>query len=113
MRIANLTPHSLTLVGDNGTLTVPPSGSIARLTVTRTAFDSIVVDGVLLPVNLPIMGDIVGLPGYQADVILVVSALVAGAANRADVMSPGNLLRDAQGNVVGAEGLCAYVGGVA
>ncbi len=114
MNIINLTPHSLTLVGENGTLTVPASGSIARLTVTRTALDSIVIDGVSLPINLPVMGEIVGLPPMETGIILVVSALVAGAANRADVMSPGNLLRDGVGNVIGAEGLCAYqIGGLA
>ena len=111
LKRVNLTPHSLTLVGDNGTLTVPPSGSIARLAVTRTALDSIAIDGVSLPVNLPVMGGIIGLPPAQAGVVIVVSALVAGAVNRADVYSPGNLLRDGAGNVIGAEGLCAYVAG--
>lgn len=108
MQIRNLTPHALTLVGDNGTVTVPASGQVARLAVTRTALDPITIDGVTLPVSRPTLGEIVGLPAPEPGVILVVSALVAEAANRGDVMSPGELLRDAAGNVIGARGLCAY-----
>lgn len=106
--ILNLTPHPLTLVGEDGTLTVPASGQVARLAVTRTACAPVTFDGVTLPVSRPTMGDIVGLPAPAPGVILVVSALVAEAAGRADVMSPGELLRDTTGAVIGARGLCAY-----
>jgi hypothetical protein len=111
MKIINLTPHALTIVGENGTLVVPPSGQVARLAVTRTALDPVLVDGVTLTVSLPVMGEVEGLPPIEAGVILVVSALVAGVVNRPDVMSPGELIRDDSGNVIGARGLCAYVGG--
>jgi hypothetical protein len=108
MSLLNLTPHPLTLRGENGTLEVPPSGQIARLAVTRTACAPVTVDGVTLPITRPTMGDIVGLPAPEPGVILVVSALVAEAAGRGDVMSPGELIRDGSGAVVGARGLCSY-----
>lgn len=108
MNLKNLTPHPLALAGENGTLSVPPSGQIARLAVTRTACPPVTVDGVTLPVSRPELGEIVGLPAPEPGVILVVSALVAEAASRADVMSPGELLRDSAGSVIGARGLCAY-----
>jgi len=108
MKIINLTPHALSIVGDNGTLTIPPSGTVARLAVTRTALAPVVVDGVSLTISLPVMGDVTDLPSAVDDVILVVSALVAGAVNRTDVYSPGELIRDGAGNVIGARGLCAY-----
>jgi hypothetical protein len=57
------------------------------------------------------MGEVTDLPAAEAGVLLVVSALVAGAAKRSDVYSPGELIRDAGGNVIGARGLCAYTGG--
>jgi hypothetical protein len=113
MKIVNLTPHSLTLVGENGTLVVPPSGVVVRLAVTRTALDSVTVDGVSIPVSLPVLGDVTDMPAAEVGVILVVSALVAGAVNRFDVYSPGELIRDSGGNVIGARGLCAYAGGAA
>ena len=108
MKILNLTPRPLTLVGENGTLEVPPSGRVARLGVTRTACSPVTVDGVTLTVSRPQLGDIVGLPAPEPWVLLVVSAMVAEAAGRADVMSPGELLHDGAGNVIGARGLCAY-----
>jgi hypothetical protein len=108
MKIVNMTPHPLTLVGNNGTLNVPVSGQVARLAVTRQILAPVTVDGVELPVNCPVLGDIVGLPDPQTGVILVVSALVAEAAERLDVMSPGELLRDENGGIIGAKGLSSY-----
>ena len=92
-------------------MTIPPSGVIARIAVTRTALAPVTIDGVELAVSLPVMGEVTDLPSLKAGVIFVVSALVAGAANRPDVMSPGELIRDGAGNVIGARGLCAYVTG--
>jgi len=111
MKIKNLTPHALTIVGVNGTLVVPPSGVVARLAVTRTALAPVTIDGVELPISIPVMGEVTDLPPAEDGVILVVSALVAGAVNRPDVMSPGELIRDSNGNVIGAKGLCAYIAG--
>jgi len=108
MKIINLTPHPLTLVGENGTVIVPKGDQVARLAVTRTALPAIVIDGISLAVNIPTMGDIDGLPNPQDGVIYVTSALVADAARRTDVYSPGDLLRDTAGNIIGAKGLCAY-----
>ena len=111
--IVNLTPHPLVLVGTNGTLEVPPSGQIARLAVTRQQLDPVIVDGVELPVSRASMGAVEGLPTPQDGVLLVVSALVAGAVSRPDVLSPGELIRDGSGAVIGARGLAAYAGGAA
>ena len=108
MKTINLTPHPLTVVGEGGTLQVPPSGQIARLAVERTALDPVTIDGVTLPVSRPKLGEITGLPPAEAGVIFVASALVAEASSRADVFSPGELLRSPEGVVIGAKGLCSY-----
>jgi len=109
--IKNLTPHPLTIVGEGGTLQVPTSGQIARLAVTRTALDPVLIDGVTLPVSRPSLGEITGLPPAEEGVIFVASALVAEASNRADVFSPGELIRSPEGAVIGARGLCSYYKG--
>lgn len=108
-KIKNLTPHPITLVGENGTLTIQPSGQVARLAVTRETLAPVVIDGVVLPVSRPTLGEIVGLPEPKAGVLYVVSALVAQQAKQKDVVSVGELLRDEAGRVIGASGLCAYV----
>jgi len=59
------------------------------------------------------MGEPTGLPERQEGVILIVSALVAehpSLAHRTDLASPGEAIRDADGKIVGAKGLCAGPG---
>ena len=108
MKLINLTPHALTIHGNGGILTLPPSGQVARLAVQRLALPAIAVDGITIPVCRPTLGAITGLPEFTEGVILVVSALVADAAKRTDVMSPGELVRDEAGVIIGALGLCSY-----
>lgn len=47
------------------------------------------------------------LPDPQPDIVFIVAKAVADAApaHRGDLMSPGRLLRDAEGKVVGCDGL--------
>lgn len=115
MRIVNLTPHALNLHGIDASspiaalvVNVPPSGTIARLTVSRKAIASVTFNGVKIGICQSNFGDITGLPVSEDGTIFVTSALVAEAAKRADVFSPGELVRDEVGVVVGANGLTAY-----
>ena len=102
--IVNLTPHSLSLVTTNGgTLTVPPSGAVARVASTTRDL-GVTPEGVRL--TCPSFGAVEGLPGPQEGTLYVVSALVRAAVpGRSDVASPGDLVRDAEGRVVGASSL--------
>ena len=109
MKLINLTPHTLTLHGVGGAITVAPSGAIARLAVTRVELTPVLVDGVVLPVNRPTIGAVSGLPPESdGGVLYIVSAMVAEAVRRRDVASPGELVRDGAGVVTGAKGLCSY-----
>jgi hypothetical protein len=115
MRIVNLTPHALNLHGTDATselatlvITVPPSGTVARLAVSRKAIATVTFNGVKIGICQSSFGDITGLPVPEAGTVFVVSALVAEAAKRADVFSPGELVRDEVGVVIGANGLTAY-----
>lgn len=105
MTFINLTPHSITLCG----LVIPPSGTIARVAVTRVPY------GVCTPYNnrdiqVPLFiaeyGEVSGLPAQAERTIYIVSALVRQAVpERYDVGSPADLVRDEKGNVVGANSL--------
>lgn len=77
-RFINLTPHEITL---NDGRSFPPSGAIARVSTSYTQFDE---DGVATAD----FGDVSGLPEPEEGVIYIVSALVAQAAKRRDVVSP-------------------------
>lgn len=116
MKIVNLTAHVLNIVGKTGTMSIPPSGKIARLKekIVRTAPPLIVVDGWgeanhhEIPVVVKGMEQIIDLPQPEDDVVLVTSALVAQEAvnaGRHDVLCPGTLVRDDKGVVIGCQGL--------
>ena len=99
MTIINLTPHAITVVGN---ATFAPSGAVARcasITSAAGSFDEI-------PLTSVSYGDVESLPAPQKGVLYVVSALVRAAVpSRKDVASPGDLLRDDKGNVIGCKSL--------
>lgn len=104
MNLINLTPHSITIEKANGqTVTIPPSGTVARCAETRVHVRD--VDGIA--VSRAVYGDVTDLPDPQPDTIYIVSALVALAARRDDVLFPGPAIRDAEGKVIGCWGLSA------
>jgi len=110
VEVINLTPHPLTIERVDGTVaTIPATGVVARLAVTREARPAVKTTVGEFAVTTPKLGAIEGLPDPQVGKIYVVSALVADAAKRPDVFSPGELLRDAEGKIIGARGLGAYV----
>lgn len=110
MRIINLTPHAINLMPagpDGPTVTIPPSGQVARCAVDRVQVDTITVDGgISVPVNTTRFGQVSGLPDPQPDTIYVVSALVAQATpDRQDVFIVDDAIRDDQGRIIGARAL--------
>jgi len=106
MKIVNLTPHALNLLVGGKDIVIQPSGTIARAATVRKQIGSISVDGVDVPINKTVFGDISGLPDPAPDTIYVVSMLVAQAVpNRDDVYIVDDIVRDDQGRIVGAKAL--------
>lgn len=104
MTITNLTPHQLDLLDADGNhvKSVDPSGDVARVDQTRTRTGDVVG----IPTYRTSFGDVTGLPDPKDDTIYVVSGLVLSAVDgRDDVYAPGDLVRDDDGNPVGAKGL--------
>jgi len=97
----NLTPHIIKEV--NTGLEIPPSGTVARVSVTYTKVDEI--NGI--PVFQRTYGDVVNLPDPTPNTIYIVSGMVNAVpeiANRNDVVSPGELVRDSEGKPIGCNG---------
>jgi hypothetical protein len=110
-QLINITPHALNIHGVGGNvISIPPSGVVARLSVSREARPTLTVDsGFTIGVVKPTLGQVQDLPPPSEGITFVASALVAEAARRPDVMSPGELVRDTAGVITGCKGLCAYV----
>ena len=90
-------------------LTIPPSGTVARLETYRFKTGmNVISEGVILAVWRTEYGLITGLPEPQPDTLYIVSALVRIRARRDDVISLGDLIRDDQGRITGAA--CLEVG---
>lgn len=104
MKIANLTPHAINFVSNNGTplLTVEPSGQLARVSVrTETIGD---IGGI--PVTQSVFGEVEGLPAPEDGTIYIVSSLVAGRVpDRHDVFIPNESVRDDKGRIIGCKSL--------
>jgi len=99
----NLTPHTINVVqSEVGTMVVPPSGNVARCAqTTEIAYN---VGDIVC--RRTVYGNVEGLPDRTPSVFYIVSALVRTAVpNRADVLSPGELVRDSNGQPIGCKGL--------
>lgn len=96
--IMNLTPHAIVLPDR----TIEPSGQVARcseITIPVSMFD-----GVEIVVRR--YGEVTGLPEPQDGVLYVVSMLVRMARpDRHDLVSPGDLIRDNAGKIIGCKNL--------
>jgi len=105
MRLVNLTPHAVVLHRADGTTeSIPPSGTVARVTQVATRVGS--VSGVPVVTTRP--GPVTGLPDFEVDdgAGYIVSALVRIALpDRIDLFSPSELVRDITGAVVGCRSL--------
>lgn len=99
--IKNLTPHAVRIQTSAGVVEVPASGTIARVGTKRIPMPE--VEGI--PVVKTEFGEVEGLPAPEAGTIFIVSALVLSRVSRGDVFAPGELIRDAGGNVIACKGL--------
>ena len=106
----NLTPHALNVKClDGSTLVLPPSkDGAARVIYDRLPPEQVSIAG--HEIAVAVAGsprEIIGLPEPEEGVVYIVAKAVADAAptSRGDLMSPGRLLRDAEGKVIGCDGL--------
>ena len=109
----NLTPHTLNVKALDGTMIAiaPDSRGVARVVYDRLPPEQATLNGHEIAISVAgSPREIVGLPDPEEDdglVVYIVSKAVADAApaSRGDLMSPGRLLRDAAGRVIGCDGL--------
>jgi hypothetical protein len=102
MKFINLTPHDITVIRASGdSTTFAKSGTIAR--VSQETVVARTVDGI--NISTATFGPVVGLPEREDDTLYIVSAMVKSASTgRSDLVSPGELVRDIIGNVIGCKG---------
>ncbi len=103
IRFVNLTPHVINIVANRHgqKFDFAPSGTVARVSTTRRAC----ADVYGVETFLVDFGEVTDLPAPVEGTVYIVSGMVAAAAPRPDVFSPGELVRDEAGRPVGCKGL--------
>lgn len=99
MIVRNFTPHTINMIELEFSI---PSHGVARVQQeNKFAF----MWGEI-PVMRTSFGEVTGLPEQENGVMLIVSAMVRAALpDRKDLVSPGDLVRDDQGRVIGCKSL--------
>lgn len=94
MKLINYTPHTINLPN----MSIPPCGEIARCEeITKEAFNVNKIQFVYKT-----YGKVTNLPDNKSEVIYIVSMMVRQALpNRYDLASPGDLIRDENGQITG------------
>lgn len=111
MIVKNLTPHIITLVGEDGRrVVIPPEGAPARCDDTTTRVGELgFAGGIVVPLVVRRLGLPENLPPEEGGVLLVVSHTVAMAAGRRDLVVPADFVRDGRGRVIGCKALSHVV----
>ena len=105
MKVINMTPHAVHIVSPEGVRIreYPASGGTIRLK-SETVPDGMLSDGT--PVTKTVFGEPIGLPDEAPDTVYLVSQLVKNACPaRKDLLVPAEVVRDADGNIVGCKSL--------
>jgi hypothetical protein len=98
-KFLNLTPHHINM--PDGTV-LEPSGILARCEEVSTPVGSI--DGNAIITRR--YGQVENLPAPEGDVYFIVSHMTRVACpDRLDLLSPGDLVRDEAGNIIGCRNL--------
>lgn len=100
--LVNLTQHPINIILDGTTLTIAPSGTVARVDCVRDQ----IADGIVTTKYL----NTTDLPDQVRGRLLIVSALVRLAApDRDDLVGPDSgpvgSVRDADGRIIGVRGI--------
>lgn len=99
--IVNLTPHVINIISST-TTTFLPSGKVAR--VTQNLLEVGNENGI--PIFTEKLGEVENLPPPKDDTLFIVSVMVRTACpNRFDLVSPGKMIRNDEGQPIGCEGL--------
>jgi hypothetical protein len=105
--LANYTPHSVTILSDDGPLSIPVSGPPARVVQTRGDLEPIRVGAFDIAVGWSQIGtEVINLPEVRPGQLIIVARMVAeAAADRSDLVFPDDLVRNDNGAVVGCRRL--------
>ena len=98
----NLTPHVVRVLKQDGSfMKIEPCGIVPRLSAQSVKVGT----NLDVPIFKTVFGETKDLPNKRDNILLIVSAMVRTAnPTRDDLVSPKELIRDDNGNIIGCEG---------
>lgn len=117
MKLINLTPHVVTIIGDFSVQDISTSGSIARVIMKSERIGTVIKNVPLVAQRLEC---VVGLPEPQPNVSYIVSSLVLQALKAQGIQrndcyapdtSPDGIVKNYGGKTMGVRGLTQTVVG--
>lgn len=108
MEIVNLTPHAITIIGENKNLVIEPSGIVTRIGSYTKTVGLLIAENqgpFEIPVTVTKYDEVENLPEPVNDTIYIVSAMVANAIKRHDLYIPNETVRDDKGRIIGCKSL--------
>ena len=107
-KILNYTRHPITIVTDEGTITIQSHGQ-ARCSTSRELIEYMDFEGAKVRVNKTVFGAVEGLPEEREDTVIIVSAILANvmrSKGRNDLMVVDSPIHEG-GKIMGCRALSA------
>ena len=105
-KLINLTPHAVTIVNGGESITIDPSGIVARCKQTDEQTGYIETEYGDIPISETKFGEVIDLPDPKQDTCYIVSRLIMQACyERADLLVPNEIVRDSAGIIIGCKSL--------
>lgn len=105
-KLINLTPHAVTIVNGGESITIDPSGIVARCKQTDEQTGYIETEYGDIPISETKFGEVIDLPNPKQDTCYIVSRLIMQACyERNDLLVPNEIIRDDKGNIIGCASL--------
>lgn len=103
-KIVNLTPHDVVIVTASEKLTFSASGTVARCKSASVPVSTIETEAGAVSLVKTVIGEPENVPEAEEGTLYIVSRLIKSALpERDDLVCPDGLVRDENGNVIGAE----------
>lgn len=106
MEFQNKTPHKITLIHNNGTKTVfDRDGKPIRLKpkVEKIGDWKDKKKEIRVPITRTLFGKAKNLPPNKTNIVLIVSRLVLDQVDREDMVTPEDIVRDDDSNIIGCK----------
>lgn len=106
MKLINLTPHEINIIGEKSTIIIKPSGKVARCETCVQKKQSLKYKEEIVQISKMTYKGTANLPEEQNGIYYIVSYIVASSCSgRQDLLIPTDFARNGNGQIIGCYSL--------